>query len=244
MSNELLKLLTTESKNWDNRVSGPFFDEKKKAFYMQLTSMDHQLITDIGRLLEIKDDEKIEIAVVTLRIYCYPQDDLKRTSFELSDINIAYTKVIDGKDDKIPYSHKVYFDRTLDSGIKADIDFIKGSTTFSENMFSKINTSNPVSVVENNYEEVFGSEKGLLYRYPVEIKIINFASDFIDITLDGIYGITNGERADALSSILTTTLLTAKVSLKDFINIYTSILYEFYIEDVFTIFGDKYKKGE
>ena len=244
MSNELLKLLTTESKNWDNRVSGPFFDEKKKAFYMQLTSMDHQLISDISRLVEIEDDEKIEIAVVSLKIYCYPQDDLRRTSFELSDIDIAYTKVIDGKDEKIPYSHKVYFDRKLDSGITANADYVKEATTFSENILSKINTSNPVIVVENDYEEVFGSEKGLFYRYPVEIKIINFASDFIDITLDGIYSIANDERADALSGILTTTLLTAKVSLKDFINLYASILFKFYIKDTFSIFGNKYEKGE
>lgn len=244
MSNELLKLLTTESKNWDNRVSGPFFDEERKSFYMELTSMDHQLIKDIGRLVEIEDDEKIEVGVVSLKIYCYPQDDLKRSSFEISDINIAYTKIIDEKGTKIPYSHKVYFDRTLDSGITANVDFREGSTTFSENVSSRINSSNPVSVIEEDYKEVFGSENGLFYRYPVEIKIINFASDFIDISLDGIYSISKGERADALSGILTTTLLSARVTLKDFINLYVSIVFKLYAKDVLNIFKDNNKKGE
>lgn len=244
MSNELLKLLTDETKNWDNRVSGPFFDEKVKAFYMKLTSIDNQLIKDVSSLLEIKDDEKIEIAAVSLKIYCYPQDDLKRTSFELSDIDIAYTKVIDGKGTKIPYSHKVYFNRMLDSGITANADFREGSTTFSENMLSRINSSNPVSVIEGDYEEIFGSEKGLFYRYPVEINIINFASDFIDISLDGIYGVTNGERADALSDILTTTLLSARVTLNNFINLYVSIVFKLYAKDVLNIFKDNDEKGE
>ena len=244
MSNELLKLLTTESKNWDNRVSGPFFDEKVKAFYMKLTSIDNQLIKDVSRLVEIKDDEKIEMAAVSLKIYCYPHDDLRMTSFELSDIDIAYTKVIDGKSIKIPYSHKVYFNRILDSGITANVDFREGSTTFSENILSRINSSNPVSVIEGDYEEVFGSENGLFYRYPVEISIINFASDFIDISLDGIYSVTNGERADVLSDILTTTLLSARVTLKDFINLYTSILFKLYAKDTLNIFKDNNKKGE
>lgn len=244
MSNELLKLLTTETKNWDNRVSGPFFDEKVKAFYMKLTSIDHQLIKDVSRLIEIEDDEKIEIAVVSLKIYCYPHDELRMTSFELSDIDIVYTKVIDGKGTKIPYSHKVYFNRMLDSGITANADFREGSTTFSENILSRVNSSNPVSVIEGDYEEIFGSENGLFYRYPVEISMINFASDFIDISLDGIYSITNGERADALSNILTTTLLSARITLKDFINLYTSILFKLYTKDTLNLFRDNNEKGE
>lgn len=244
MNDELLKLLTTETKNWNNRVSGPFFDEKKNAFYMQLTSMDHQLIGDISSLVEIKDNEKIEIAIVSLKIYCYPQDDLKRTSFEISDIDIAYTKVTDEKSDKIPYSHKVYFDGTLDSGITANVDFRKGSTTFSENVTSRINSSNPVSVIERDYEEVFGSENGLFYRYPVEIKIIDFASEFIEISLDGIYNINKGERSESLSNILTTTLLSAKITLKNFINLYTSIMFKYYSKDILSIFKYNNEKGE
>lgn len=244
MNDELLKLLTTETKNWNNRVSGPFFDEKKNAFYMQLTSMDHQLIRDISSLVEIKDNEKIEIPIVSLKIYCYPQDELKRTSFEISDINIAYTKVMDEKSDKIPYSHKVYFDGTLGSGIIANADFRKGSTTFSENVLSRINSSNPVSVIERDYEEIFGYENELFYRYPIGIKIIDFASEYIEISLDGIYNITKGERSESLSNILTTTLLSSKITLKNFINLYVSILFKLYTKDIFNIFRDNNEKGE